>query len=87
MLDHNNATRFCLLVSLREGRPIGFFNVAVDAHHRCAETAVLIGKRAQWGRNVVIEVRCALLDLLFAEMEMHKVIGQPHGRNFASLFD
>ena len=52
-----------------------------------AETAVVIGEREQWGKNIVLEGRARLLDFLFDELSMHKVIGRPHGRNIGSIFN
>ena len=39
------------------------------------------------GKNIVIEARSAILDFLFDELKMHKVLGKPHGRNFSSIFN
>lgn len=88
VLAHDNRTRFFLLVCDKaDGRAIGFFIVTADPKHRCAETSVVIGDRDYWGKNVVIEVRSAILDFLFDTLDMHKVLGKPHGRNFSSIFN
>lgn len=88
VLAHNNQTSFCLLVCDKNtGQAIGFFTVSIAATHRVAETSVVVGDREFWGKNVVREARSALLDFLFDELNMHKVIGKPHGRNFASIFN
>lgn len=66
---------------------IGFYTVNCKPWHRTAETAVVIGNRDYWGRNVVIETRSAILDFLFDTMELHKVTGLPFARNFPSVFN
>ena len=88
VLKHDNRTKFCLAICLRsDARQIGFFTVRCDSRHQCAETSVVVGDRNYWGKNVVVETRTALLNFLFDKMDMHKVLGRPHGRNFSSIFN
>lgn len=88
VLGFDNRVRFCLGVHPRAAGPqIGLFTVDCNLEHRWAETAVVIGDRTWWGRNVVLESRAALLDFLFEGMQMHKVLGRPHGRNFSSIYN
>lgn len=88
VLGFDNRARFCLGIYPRsEAAAIGFFTVDCDLKNRCADTSVVIGERAYWGRNVVIETRSALLDFLFEIVDLHKVTGRPHGRNIASIFN
>lgn len=88
VLGHNNINRFIILVidKASEGA-VGFFTMTVEGIHRTAETSVVIGNHEFWGKNVVVEARTALLDFLFDTLDMHKVIGRPHGRNFSSIFN
>jgi len=87
VLSFDNDKRFFLLVlDTQTGTPIGFFTATIDGHN-VAETAVVVGDRAYWGQNVVMEARGAILDLLFDTLKVHKVIGKPHGRNFASIYN
>jgi len=84
----DNARRFYLLIcaSIAE-TPIGFFAVNIDASNKVGETIVVIGDRHWWGKSVVTEARAALLDFLFDEVGLRKVVGKPHARNLASLFN
>lgn len=87
VLSYDNAKKFFLVVVDRASNTtIGFFTVIIDAHN-VAETAVVIGDRDFWGQNVVMEARAAILDMLFDTLEVYKVIGKPHGRNFASIYN
>ena len=87
VLSFDNQKKFFLLVIDKStDTPIGFFTATVDAHN-VAETAVVVGARDFWGQNVVREGRAAILDLLFDTLGVYKVIGRPHGRNFASIFN
>lgn len=88
VLEFDNRARFFLGIFEREGgAQIGFFTVDCDLHSGCAETAVVVGDRAWWGRDVVRETRTALIDFLFGCLAVHKVLGRPHGRNFASIYN
>jgi [ribosomal protein S5]-alanine N-acetyltransferase len=88
VLEFDNRNRFFLGIHVRPNGPlIGFFTVQCETQTRCAETAVVVGDKAWWGKNVVLEARTALLDFLFDDMQLHKVLGRPHGRNFASIFN
>jgi [ribosomal protein S5]-alanine N-acetyltransferase len=87
-LDHDNRTRFCLAIQPHgEARAVGLFTIQCDPVHRVAETTVVIGERRWWGQGLVIEGRGALLPFIFETLDMHKLIGRPHSRNFASIFN
>lgn len=87
-MNHDNAQRFCLIIrTLADSHAIGFYTVTVDGKNLIAETSVAVGDRDYWGQDVVRETRSALLDFLFLELGMHKVIGRPHSRNFSSIYN
>ena len=87
VLGYDNAKRFFfIVVEKKTQRSIGFFTLTVDPHG-VAETAVVVGDRDFWGHNVVMEARSAIMDMAFDTLGVHKVIGRPHGRNFASIFN
>ena len=88
VVNHDNRSSFLLMVCTRDNEtPVGFYIVKADQQHRCGETSVVIGNHDFWGKNIVVETRSAILDFLFDELDMHKVLGKPHGRNFASIFN
>ena len=76
VLGYDNRNRFFLGIHLQEVGLIGFFTVNCDPKHMTAETAVVIGEREHWGKDIVLEGRARLLDFLFDELSMHKVIEQ-----------
>ena len=87
-LNFDNDARMLLLVFDAEaGAPIGFYQATFDNGNRVAETSVVLGDKAYWGKGVVKETRSAILDFLFDVRDAHKVIGRPHGRNFSSIFN
>lgn len=88
ILGYDNRYRFFLAICLRSnGNQIGFFTVDCDPVHQSGETSVVIGNQDFWGKNVVLEARTALLDFLFDQVGLHKILGRPHGRNFSSIFN
>lgn len=66
---------------------VGNFRVLRSPEHRRAELGVMIGERAHWGRGVVQEVRAAVLDFLFEEAAVEKVIGSVYAANAAAIFN
>lgn len=83
----NFRTALLLVTAKNTGDMVGFFTITMEQAHGTAETAVVIGNKSFWGRNVVIESRGAILDFLFDTLDLHKVIGRPHGRNMSSIFN
>ena len=67
--------------------PIGLYTVKADLDNLVAETMVVIGEKSYWGKGVVLESRAALIDFLFDQHGMHKIVGRPHARNLASIFN
>ncbi|MFT6899661.1 MAG: RimJ/RimL family protein N-acetyltransferase [Paraglaciecola sp.] len=88
VLGFDNHRRFCVGVKDKVTKGlIGFFILDCDLIQQTAETSVVIGAKEYWGKNVVMETRSCLLDFLFIQMDMVKVFGRPHGRNFSSIYN
>ena len=84
----DNAAVFYLMIGASVAElPVGFFGITADMSDRYAETFVVIGNRDYWGKGTVLEARAALLDFLFDDLGMHKVLGRVHGRNLPSIFN
>lgn len=87
-MNHDNQASFMILVFDKvSGDKVGMFTISYQKLHRVAETAVVIGNKSYWGQNVVVEARSALLKFIFEELNAHKAIGRPHGRNMSSIFN
>ena len=69
------------------GLIIGFYAIYCDLRHGLASTNVIIGDRDYWGRGVVVETRSRILDFLFDEVGVEKVVGNPFARNFPAVFN
>ncbi len=88
VLSHDNHHSFFIIVGDRTtGTKLGFFTIIYDPGNLTAETAVVIGDRNWWGKNVVVEARSALLDFIFNELGAVKVTGRPHSSNYSSIWN
>lgn len=87
-MSFDNRSKSMLIVRDRNTeQKIGMFTISFRPVHQVAETAVVIGNKEYWGKNVVVEARGAILKFLFEEVGVHKVVGLPHGRNMSSIFN
>lgn len=85
---NDNRTRFLLgIFTKAENEHLGNIEASVDPHHKTARTGVMIGERAYWGKGVVLEVREAMIDFLFAELDVVKMWGYCYGDHAAALFN
>ena len=66
---------------------LGFITIFANPFHRTASTNVIIGNRAYWGRNIVLEVRGEVIRFIFEELRMDKISGKPMVRNASSVFN
>lgn len=66
---------------------VGFITIFANLFHRTATTNVVIGNRAYWGRNIVLEARGEVIRFIFEELRMDKISGKPMARNAASVFN
>lgn len=83
---NNRRTRFYHAVIDRQtGTVIGTHTIRI-VPHRTATLAVTIDK-AWWGRNVVTEIRKALIVTLVRHCGIAHVSSRVHSRNFASIFN
>lgn len=80
--------RCCYGIFLKaDGRLIGYHVHEVGEKSGHATLLVLIGDRDWWGRGAVIEVRSAVLDLLFHRQGIKRVSSNVRARNVASIFN
>jgi RimJ/RimL family protein N-acetyltransferase len=66
---------------------VGFIAIFINPFHRVASTNVVIGNRAYWGKNIVLETRGEVIRFIFEELRMDKISGKPMARNAASVFN
>lgn len=83
----NNERYLIGIFDLASKIQIGFFMVDVESFHRRATFNVVIGEKSWWGKDVVNEVRAALLDEFFNHRGIEKATGMPFTRNFPAVFN
>lgn len=66
---------------------IGFYTMFVNYGTKRALTNVCIGDKSWWGKGVVLEIRSKMLDFLFFNLNLEKVVGTIHGRNLPSIYN
>ena len=66
---------------------VGFITIFANPFHRTASTNVVIGNRAYWGRNIVLEARGEVIRFIFEQLRMDKISGKPMARNASSVFN
>jgi RimJ/RimL family protein N-acetyltransferase len=66
---------------------VGVYTIELDSHNRLARINVLIGDRAHWGVDIILETRAAVLDFLFDTLGVEKVWGNPLARNVGALYN
>ena len=69
-----------------DGKLIGY-HVHEVSQRKQATLLVLIGDRDWWGRGTVIEVRSAVLDLLFHRQGLRRVSSNVRARNLPSIYN
>lgn len=66
---------------------IGIHEMNLNRKQGLLQTNVLLGDKAWWGKDVVLETRAALLDYFFFEQNIEKAYGMPLARNFPMIFN
>ena len=86
--SYDQAIDYLLGVFTREGtKLIGYYTVEIKQAHRRALFTVMIGDRDYWGQGTVLETRAAIIDYLFKNVQIDKVVGSPIARNFPAIFN
>ncbi len=67
------------------GGIIGFSRLTIDDWTVVGYTTTVIGERSYWGRGLGFEARGALIDFLFAEAGVRKILALTYGRNARSI--
>lgn len=81
----NGRSRFVHAILPRESdTPIGVHTIALRPW-RCAYLGVILTDRAWWGKDVVIEVRRAVMRHFEEHAGVEQFLGQVRARNFASV--
>jgi len=66
--------------------PVGVIGLAaIDSTHRTAEIYIVIGQKEFWGKGVMLEAECLLIDWAFNSLGLEKIWAEARPDNIASL--
>ncbi|MEW9806533.1 GNAT family N-acetyltransferase [Mesorhizobium sp. ZMM04-5] len=83
----NGKTKFSYAIVPRDGgEPIGIHGMTLQKH-RSATLVVAIHDRAYWGKQVVAEIRRAIIDHAFEHGVIDRLCCTVNARNIASVFN
>jgi diamine N-acetyltransferase len=74
------------VIETTEKMPVGVVGLAgIDSTHRTAEIYIVIGQKEFWGKGVMLEAECLLIDWAFNSLGLEKIWAQTRPDNVASL--
>jgi RimJ/RimL family protein N-acetyltransferase len=73
-------------IETTEKIPVGVIGLAgIDSTHRTAEIYIVIGQKEFWGKGLMLEAECLLIDWAFNSLGVEKIWAQTRPDNIASL--
>lgn len=79
-------SRLEFVIETTEKTPIGVIGLAaIDSTHRTAEIYIVIGQKEFWGKGVMLEAECLLIEWAFNSLGLEKIWAQTRQDNIASL--
>ncbi|MGA2070307.1 MAG: GNAT family protein [Sedimentisphaerales bacterium] len=84
MQDDDSRLEF--VIETTEKTPIGIIGLAgIDSTHRTAEIYLVIGQKEFWGKGVMLEAECLLIDWAFNSSGLEKIWAVARPENVASV--
>jgi len=85
-LADNDKRQDFIIESLGTGEPIGIMGlVDIDRTHGTAEIYLVIGQKEFWGKGVMFEAECLLIDWAFNSLGLEKIWAEARPDNIASV--
>jgi len=79
-------SRYEFIIETTGGKTVGVIGLAgIDSTHRTAEIYIVIGEKEYWGKGLMLETECLLIDWAFKTMGIEKIWAQTRPENIASL--
>jgi [ribosomal protein S5]-alanine N-acetyltransferase len=85
--SHDGKNAFLYGIFTKLGDHIGNFSLRIDPHNSIGTLGVMIGDRAHWGNDVVLETRSCVLDHAFDDLRLHKVCGACLATNVPAIYN
>jgi RimJ/RimL family protein N-acetyltransferase len=79
-------SRLEFVIETMEKTPVGVIGLAgIDSTHRTAEIYLVIGQKEFWGKGVMLEAECLLIDWAFNSLGLEKIWAEARLENIASV--
>ena len=79
-------SRVEFVIETPQKTPVGVIGLAgIDSTHRTAEIYLVIGQKEFWGKGIMLEAECLLIDWAFNSLGLEKIWAQTRPDNIASL--
>lgn len=84
-IQHDDS-RVELIIETPQKIPVGVVGLAgIDSTHRTAEIYIVIGQKEFWGKGLMLEAECLLIDWAFNSLGLEKIWAQTRPDNIASV--
>jgi RimJ/RimL family protein N-acetyltransferase len=81
-----NDSRVEFVIETSQKKTVGVVGLAgIDSTHRTAEIYIVIGEKEFWGKSVMLEAECLLIDWAFNSLDLEKIWAESRPENIASL--
>jgi RimJ/RimL family protein N-acetyltransferase len=79
-------SRVEFVIETPQKTPVGVIGLAgIDSAHQTAEIYLVIGQKEFWGKGVMLEAECLLIDWAFNSLGLEKIWAQTRSDNIASV--
>jgi diamine N-acetyltransferase len=79
-------SRLEFVIETTEKTPVGVIGLAgIDSTHRTAEIYIVIGQKEFWGKGLMFEAECLLINWAFNSLGFEKIWAEARPDNIASL--
>ena len=85
---HDNRTTFLLgIFAKADNLHVGNYSARRLPNTGIASVGVMVGDQNHWGRRIVLETRAAVLDFLFEQPRVDRVLAGCYSINFAAVYN
>lgn len=79
-------SRVELIIETQQNTAVGIVGLSgISSVHRAAEIYLVIGQKEFWGKGVMLEAECLLIDWAFSSLGLEKIWAEARSENVASV--
>jgi diamine N-acetyltransferase len=79
-------SRLEFVIETMDKAPVGIIGLAgINSTHRTAEIYIVIGQKEFWGKGVMLEAECILINWAFNSLGLEKIWAEARPENIASV--